>query len=146
MRLAKTSKRRVKDPYRGGFKFSKHFYSLIDDLKSDGEEFDCAQALDRLEEVEFWVRNIPRSDFSFRLPTGTDFFYPDFVAKLKDGRILVVEYKGEHMLGSEDTKQKQLVGEIWARKSANTGIFLMAVNRDSQGREVMAQLKAAIVQ
>jgi hypothetical protein len=63
---------------------------------------------------------------------------------LKDGRIVVVEYKGEHTLGSEDTKQKQTVGEIWARKSANKGIFLMAVKRDSQGRDVLAQLKAAI--
>jgi hypothetical protein len=24
-------------------------------------------------------------------------FYPDFVCKLKDGRILVVEYKGGHL-------------------------------------------------
>jgi len=134
----------VKNPYRGSFKFSKHFYSLIDDLKSGGEEFDCAQALDRLEEVEFWVRNIPRSDFSFRLPTGTDFFYPDFVAKLKDGRTIVVEYKGEPYLGSEDTKEKQMVGELWARRSSNKDIFLMAVNRDPQGRDVMAQLKTAI--
>jgi type III restriction enzyme len=99
-----------------------------------------------LEEVEFWVRNIPRSDFSFRLPTGTDFFYPDFVAKLKDGRTMVVEYKGEPYFGSEDTKEKQMVGELWARRSVNKDVFLMAVNRDPKGRDVMAQIKAAIAQ
>jgi type III restriction enzyme len=134
----------VRTPYHGAFKFSKHFYSSIEDLKSGGEEFECAQAIDRLPEVECWVRNVSKSDFSFRLPTATDFFYPDFVAKLTDGRSLVVEYKGEHLLGSEDTNAKQMVGDIWARKSANKGVFVMAVKRDGQGRDVMAQLKAAI--
>lgn len=134
----------LRNPYSGSFKFSKHFYPTIDDLKSNGEEFVCAQALDHLECVECWVRNIPRSEFSFRLPTATDYFYPDFVAKLKDGRTLVVEYKGDHLLGNDDTEEKMMVGELWSRKSKNTGIFLMAVKRDAEGREVLAQLKAAI--
>jgi len=33
-----------------------------------------------------WVRNIERQEqFSFWLPTSTDYFYPDFVAELADG-------------------------------------------------------------
>lgn len=48
-----------------------------------------------MKEVKYWVRNLavqPRT--SFWLPTSTDRFYPDFVAELVDGRVLVMEYKG----------------------------------------------------
>jgi hypothetical protein len=52
------------------------------------------------------------------LPLASGFFYPDFVAKLKDGRIFVVEYKGEHLAGSgnDDTNEKRLVGARSGRK------------------------------
>jgi type III restriction enzyme len=44
---------------------------------------------------EGWVRNIEgRPRHSFWLQTPTDRFYPDFICELKDGRFLVVEYKG----------------------------------------------------
>lgn len=97
-----------------------------------------------MDEVEFWVRNISQSDYSFWLPTATDKFYPDFVAKLKDGRILVVEYKGAHLVSNDDSKEKQMIGELWARKSNGAAIFLMAVKRDLQGRDVMNQLRAVV--
>lgn len=72
----------------------------LNEKRSDGkqlEEFQCAQYLDGLPEVEFWFRNLSKKASSFRLQTSTDWFYPDFVCKLTDGRILVVEYKGEHL-------------------------------------------------
>jgi len=51
--------------------------------------------IDTLPEVEFWVRNPERRPLqAFWLQTPADKFYPDFVAKLRDGRCLVVEYKG----------------------------------------------------
>jgi hypothetical protein len=51
---------------------------------------------DGLPDVEFWVRNLERQPiYSFWLQTSNDRFYPDFIAKLKNGKILVVEYKGE---------------------------------------------------
>src|SRR3954452_16996266 len=43
------------------------------------------------------TRNIDRKRSSFWLQTPHDKFYPDFVAMLTDGRILVVEYKGKHL-------------------------------------------------
>jgi len=42
------------------------------------------------------------------LPTSTDRFDPDFVASLKNGRILVVEYKGELWVDTTDTREKAL--------------------------------------
>lgn len=77
---------------------------------SKGEEFECAQFIDQMEEVAFWVRNpVRHPGQSFWLQTSTDKFYPDFICKLKDGRILVVEYKGAH-LWNEDSKEKKALG------------------------------------
>ncbi|WP_246450542.1 hypothetical protein [Sphingomonas rhizophila] len=44
--------------------------------------------------MKHWVRNIVRGPHAYWLPTSTDRFYPDFVAELIDGRMLVLEYKG----------------------------------------------------
>jgi type III restriction enzyme len=81
--------------YTGRHIFNKKYYPMISELESEGEEFECAQAFDRNSSVHCWVRNLSRRDNSFRLPTSTDYFYPDFVALLQDGRTLVVEYKGK---------------------------------------------------
>lgn len=51
---------------------------------SDGqttEECRCAQFLDRLPQVRFWVRNLSRKSTSFRLQTSKDWFYPDVLCQ-----------------------------------------------------------------
>jgi len=117
-------------PYRGQYKFKKHYYPEVGDLKTQGEEFECAQYIDTLDEVEFWVRNLERRpQHSFWLQTSTDRFYPDFVCKLKDGRFLVVEYKGEH-LWNEDSKEKKALGELWESRSTGKCLFVMPTKKD----------------
>lgn len=92
--------------------FKKHYYKLID--KMNGEETKFAEFIDSLTEVDFWVRNIERNpQHSFWLQTSTDKFYPDFIIQLKNGKVLVVEYKGEH-LKNEDTIEKEHLGLAWA--------------------------------
>lgn len=59
------------------------------------------------------------------LPTLLDRFYPDFVALLKDGRVLAVEYKGEDRCCNDDSKEKRLVGEVWAERSGGRCLFVM---------------------
>jgi type III restriction enzyme len=131
--------------YSGSYRFQKHFYPVIGDLKASGEEFECAVALDRLSEVKHWVRNMPQDQkFSFWLPTSKYNFYPDFVAELKDGRILVVEYKGEMLEDYHGTLEKQNIGQLWEEKSNGKGLFLMAVKKDDKGCGVMEQLKTKI--
>lgn len=110
--------------------FEKHFFEQVGDLKSEGEEFDCAMFIDGLPEVEFWIRNLERSNTSFWLPTSTDRFYPDFVAKLKDGRLLVVEYKGADRLSNDDSREKRRIGELWEAKSGGTCLFVMSEGTD----------------
>lgn len=117
--------------YEGGYRFQKHYFSTIGELQSDGEEHDCAVFIDGLPHVKHWVRNLDRRpDASFWLQTSTDKFYPDFVAELTDGRILVVEYKGEHLWSNDDSKEKRAVGELWADRSDGKCIFVMPRGRD----------------
>jgi type III restriction enzyme len=137
--------------YQGSYEFGKHFYPLIHDLREKtqagavAEEFRCAQAIDTHPKVKQWVRNIERQDkFSFWLPTSTDYFYPDFVAELLDGLVLVVEYKGEPYKTNDDSREKQQVGHQWEQSSGGRCLFLFAVERDDQGRDVFQQLAAKL--
>lgn len=132
--------------YDGSYQFSpKHYYPLVGELDSKGEEFECAQAIDRNSHVKYWVRNLAtQPKFSFKLPTATGYFYPDFVVKLKDDRVLVVEYKGAHLVGGPDAEEKQNIGALWEAKSQGRGLFLMVVKQDAWGRDVYQQLEHKI--
>lgn len=134
----------TKRPYDGPREFPKHFYQQVDDLRHGGEEFECAQAIERDRDVKHWVRNLVNPDFGFHLPLATGHFYPDFVAELRDGRILIVEYKGDHIKDYEREQEKRSIGELWEAKSGGKGLFLFALKKDAQGRDIYQQLEAKI--
>jgi type III restriction enzyme len=128
--------------YAGRYKFQKHFYPIIEDLKAQGEEYECAKAIDSLPEVKYWIRNLVRREHaSFWLPLAHNRFYPDFVCELKDGRMLVVEYKGEAYASNDDSAEKRAVGELWSKSSQGRCLFIMAVEQDGQGRDVRRQIQ-----
>ena len=131
--------------YRGAWQFNRHFLGPdrvpAFDGRDDGEEFRCAQALDSIAGVEFWVRNVAGHASAFWLPTATGRTYPDFVAKLTDGRLLVVEYKGGHLLA--DAAAKRAIGALWQAASEGRGAYTM-VERERDGLDMRAQLMAAI--
>jgi len=127
--------------YQGACQFPKHFFGMVGELESKGEEFECAKLIDTLPQVKHWIRNLAgRPQTSFWLPTSTDRFYPDFVAQLHDGRVFVIEYKGAHLIDTQDTKEKQNIGELWAAKSSGKGLFLMAEKRNTYGQSLMDQI------
>ena len=136
--------------YSGSYRFKKHYYPVPGDLRwrndsgKETEEFLCARALDMLDEVKFWVRNLVHPS-QFWMPTAHARTYPDFVAMLNDGRQFVVEYKGGDRFSNEDSKQKRAVGEIWADRSGGKGIYLMAQKNDN-GQSVREQMLAAIAE
>jgi type III restriction enzyme len=121
--------------YDGGFQFKKHYFGpRPGELREGTEEFYCAQLLDGLNEIEFWVRNLVRKPGSFRLQTSKDWFYPDFVCKLKDGRALVVEYKGGNAdagwYAMPDSEEKRAIGAVWESRSNGRGLFIMPRGQD----------------
>ena len=121
--------------YNGGFRFPKHYYpGMVGEFDSK-EELECAKAIEICPRVKRWVRNV-RGMFS--LPTSSGTFYPDFVAQLADGRILVTEYKGEHLIQYD--QEKKNVGELWESKSGGKALFLWAIKKDAAGRDLHRQL------
>ncbi len=123
--------------YEGGFQFQKHYFGPkpgeLTEQTAEGritEEFQCAQFLDGLPQVRFWVRNLARKSTSFRLQTSKDWFYPDFLCQLMDGRTLAVEYKGKHLFDGVDAEDKRAVGEIWASRSGGRCLFVMPTAGD----------------
>ena len=130
--------------YDGRYTFQKHFFGPPGELDSDvtSEETACAIALDQMPHVKHWVRNLERQEHSsFWLPTSTDRFYPDFVAELTDGRVLVVEYKGAHLVTGQDAREKQTIGSVWAAASNGHCRFVMVTAPPAaDGRSVQDQL------
>jgi type III restriction enzyme len=121
--------------YEGGFQFKNHYFGpkpgeLFETTPSGKlkEEFQCAQFLDGLPEVKFWVRNLANKTTSFRLQTSKNWFYPDFLCQLNDRRKLVVEYKGEHLFA--EAEEKRSVGAVWESRSGGKCLFVMPDGKD----------------
>ncbi|MCF6430428.1 DEAD/DEAH box helicase family protein [Leisingera sp. MMG026] len=143
--------------YRGMYTFKHHFMGPrevpeFDSKKGDaGEEVKCALALDALglnasPRLKFWTRNVSKHPNSFSLPTSTDKFYPDFVGVMEDGRFLVVEYKGKDRTPEEsrDSREKELIGQQWAKASGGKAVFVMATMESGDPGEVRAQILNAL--
>lgn len=129
--------------YRGQWKPCKHFLGPDNvpafDGAKNGEEFQCAQTIERLPKLKFWIRNVARHPNSFWLPVATGKFYPDFVAQMNDDRLLVVEYKGEHLADGLNTFEKRTIGHLWEQKSNGKGLFIV-VEKSIEGKDMWMQL------
>lgn len=125
--------------YSGRYLFQKHFNhpSLVGAFDSE-PEIECAKIIDQSDQVKRWVRNLAHPKFGFKLPLSTGYFYPDFVAELSDGRIMVVEYKGAPYV--DLAQEKKNIGELWEERSGGKGLFLFAVEQDEKGRGLYRQI------
>lgn len=137
--------RDVKKQPPGRWKPRKHFLGAeglpVFDGKIDGEEFRCAQAIDSLPTVKYWLRNVAKHPESFWLPLKGGKFYPDFVAQLDSGHLMVIEYKGDLLAGAgvDDTNAKRAIGWLWEQRSGGKGLFL-TVEKQVGDRDMRAQL------
>lgn len=135
------------NPAQGGREFKKHFCPFIHDLRAftvsgaPAEEYLCAEAIDTNPDVKRWIRNIERSDNAFWLPLAEGRFFPDFLLELSNGKVLVIEYKGENLYSNDDSREKRRVGKAWEKASNGRCFFLMARKMDEAGRNVEAQIQ-----
>lgn len=134
-------------PYYDGIqRFEHHLFLPIPAFDTD-DELACATTLEYLAEqgkIKYWVRNPVRQEGSFRLPLAEGYFYPDFIAQLSDDRILIIEFKGDHLVNDPKERQKKNVGEKWEETSNGQGLFVWAVQKDEFGRNVDRQIRAKI--
>jgi len=118
-------------PYSGGWRPRKHLFAQVGDLKHGGEEWQCAVTIDDHPAVKHWVRNVDRTYWSYWLPTATDRFYPDFIAELTDGRVLVIEYKGADRAENQENREKRNIGNRLAEVSDGRVLFWWAQDAPS---------------
>ena len=130
--------------YSGKFRMAKHFYPVVADLEDGSEEMLCALAIDGHPKVKRWVRNLDSEPMhAFWLPTSFGRFYPDFVCELGDGRVLVAEYKGEHLRNVPREIEKGQVGKVWADRSGGQALFAMLFKQE-RGMNVTQQLDSVL--
>jgi type III restriction enzyme len=81
------------------------------------------------------MRHLQREPkLSFWIQTSSDKFYPDFLAKLKSGNVLVVEYKGLNLATNADTKEKERLGKLWEERSGGECFFEMIKGPDAASK------------
>jgi type III restriction enzyme len=110
--------------------FRHHFYPRIGDFDSK-EEYLCACELEKWAargKIDFWVRNLVRKPCcSFFLQTAEGRFYPDFVCRLPDKTVLVIEYKGGDRYAA--AKVDRDIGGLWAELSDGRCRFIMVTDK-----------------
>lgn len=115
--------------YDGAFDLSKHAFSLVGGMGN--EESQCAKRINDHPNVKRWVRNLEHeSAGGFALPLLPGRFFPDFIAELKDGRILIVEYKGGHLSQRAEELHKESIGKLWEERSEGQCKFVRVVDCD----------------
>jgi len=91
-----------------------------------------------LESVVFWHRNLERGK-GFQL-NGFINHYPDFIVKMKNGKTILIETKGDHLDGSDSLKKLSL-GEKWASKAGdNYRYFMVFENKKLDGAKTTSEL------
>ena len=125
--------------HEGGFRPAKHFYARVG--KMNPFEVECATVIDRLVKVETWVRNGTTEPDNYWLPTSRGKFFPDIVAKLTDGTILVVEPKGR---SDEYDKEKDNIGRRTAEASGGRMRFVTVWQDDRKGRDILTQVQVVL--
>ena len=86
--------------------FKKHLFNNLERMNKEESEF--ITQIDNIDNVKWWYRNPVRHDNAFYVSGWKpNLIYPDFIVKTNLGHYFIIEYKGEHLEGSEDTQYKQ---------------------------------------
>jgi type III restriction enzyme len=110
--------------------FQKHIYDKCPILNNEERTF--AIKLDECDNVIWWARNVEKKPSAFYLHgylSGK--FYPDFIVKVKNKGVYIVEYKGKQ-LRNEDTIYKNDIGRIWESYNHTGGFFRLVFKNTMQ--------------
>lgn len=90
-------------------------------------EKEVINSVANLENTEWWTRNVEMRGFYIN---GFINHYPDFIIKTKNGKIILLETKGDHL----DAEKKIKLGNLWASKAGNDyRYFLVYKEREVEG-------------
>ena len=94
----------------------------IEEGEMNNFEQDVIFKIASLDNVLFWHRNLERGK-GF-LINGFINHYPDFIVRMKNGMIILIEVKGNHLDGSDSLKKLRL-GKKWASKAGENYRYFM---------------------
>ena len=75
-----------------------------------------------IDNVQFWHRNLERGK-GLKI-NGFINHYPDFIVRMKNGMIVIIETKGDYLDGS-DSKKKLRLGKRWASEAGKNYRYFM---------------------
>lgn len=103
----------------------KSLYDKEDSI--NGFELEVINSVANMSNVEWWTRNREKKDFCIN---GFIKHYPDFIIKTKNGNIVLLETKGDHL----DAADKIELGRLWESKAGNNyKYFLVYDKRTAEG-------------
>lgn len=119
--------------------FNKSYYEKIDKLNGEEKSFIERLDLDKLSNIEFWVRNREKIDPFYVQGWQKNKFYPDFIAVTKKGNIIALEWKGEDRVGNIDTDYKEIIAKEWEKLGKGKLHFFLVHNKNIE--EVLTKVK-----
>ena len=106
-------------------------------------EYRVISAVANLENVLFWHRN-PQSGKTAFCINGFENHYPDFIIKTKNGKIVILETKGDH-LDNSNTEWKIELGKMWENKAGDAyRYFMVFENAQMRGANTLSDFLDAM--
>ena len=105
--------------------------SLYEEEDGDLNDYEkkVVYELASLDNVKWWHRNISRKGFAIN---GAVTAYPDLMVMLTDGKILMIETKGDH-LDNPESKAKAETGSEWASQAGRLYKYYMVFQSKDPG-------------
>ncbi len=105
--------------------------SLYEEEDGDLNDYEkkVVYELASLDNVKWWHRNISRKGFAIN---GAVTAYPDLMVMLTDGKILMIETKGDH-LDNPESKAKAATGSKWASQAGRLYKYYMVFQSKDPG-------------
>ncbi len=105
--------------------------SLYEEEDGDLNDYEkkVVYELASLDNVKWWHRNISRKGFAIN---GAVTAYPDVMVMLTDGKILMIETKGDH-LDNPESKAKAATGSEWASQAGRLYKYYMVFQSKDPG-------------
>jgi type III restriction enzyme len=119
--------------------YKKNYYKELDKLNGEEKSFIDRLDLDRLPNIEFWVRNREKVDPFYIQGWRKGKFYPDFVAVTKQENIVALEWKGKDRLDNPDTIYKTEIAKEWGKLGKGKLHFFLVHNGNVE--EVLSKIK-----
>ena len=108
----------------------------------NGFEQEVIMNIASLENVVFWHRNVEKRGFA--LNGFESNHYPDFIIFTRNGNLILIETKGDH-LDNDESRAKNLLGKKWAEKAGDNFKYFMVFQKKEVPDTYTAQSITEIV-